>query len=513
MCWGPLVCIAMETTPSLSLSHCHSNQLICWISWEAPICAAGHMLVKCGLHTLHCACAHFQCGSNWVHFPRWFPWFFLHHMHFVWVVWERVVSEMMWPEILTRQPDCTCQLCSSVPDVVLLISDEKWGRGRTCLWVQLMHSQQCQGLQMQMAPAVITWEHGVSAFLVSFAGFEVCVWLSGTMLQDLLLRSSRQPRPALLKLLQNSSFQSCKWSQMWERGQQKNALFSDSWTKLPLLFSICLCRPSCQHSFLSDVYLGRSPVQIQSGKNFNWTNQLEMGPSTGVLRSDISTWSAWIHVHIMCTHTCEGYHMNQASPGGLKMSSFSFLLCSTRLCFQDIGTFVFSCWKTAKMTWFGLLTPVTKRFISKHQLGAWSIWENSGKKCKWSQMWHRARHASIRKPPIPVIHKQNFHWSPQIFIFSIVPSWHWAFAFLAWTSFFWTSGFTGHKFPPKWPLLCFHAEKQPKWTFETVINHVVQQPSLPTTACGSDVIVWAICVSLALKREIMQWETCANISV
>ncbi len=37
MCCGRLVCIAMETTPSFSLSRCHSNQLICWISWEAPI--------------------------------------------------------------------------------------------------------------------------------------------------------------------------------------------------------------------------------------------------------------------------------------------------------------------------------------------------------------------------------------------------------------------------------------------------------------------------------------------
>ncbi len=68
----------------------------------------------------------------------------------------RAVSETMQPEISARLPDCTCQLCLSVPDVVFLISDKKWGRGRTRLQVQSSHSQQCQGSQMWMAPAVIT---------------------------------------------------------------------------------------------------------------------------------------------------------------------------------------------------------------------------------------------------------------------------------------------------------------------------------------------------------------------
>ena len=42
--------------------------------WSTHMCGTGHLSVKHGLHTLHCACTHFQCGSNWVHFPCWFPW-------------------------------------------------------------------------------------------------------------------------------------------------------------------------------------------------------------------------------------------------------------------------------------------------------------------------------------------------------------------------------------------------------------------------------------------------------
>ncbi len=136
---------------------------------------------------------------------------FVFYLSFVSCV--RAVSETMWPEISTRQPDCTCQLCSSVPNIVLLVLDEKWGRADhacRCSWhiANSVKVCKCEWHQLWSRKSMV-WVH----FWCHLQGLKLCscgcmcVWLSGTMLQDLLLRSLRQPRPALLKSLQNGSFQ------------------------------------------------------------------------------------------------------------------------------------------------------------------------------------------------------------------------------------------------------------------------------------------------------------------